>query len=161
MVKNEIHARLSPEVMNRARELTEAKNFPTLSHTIRWLLAIAFNQLNEKAKTERLNTSVLQLIEQECGVSFSRCRDEYDPEDGQLYWFWFETEAESSREFDVDSLNNWCPTKRFKSQEEAVRDWLRSRLNPVSDAIAIGTADETIPSPTSETLVELETIIDW
>jgi hypothetical protein len=53
------------------------------------------------------------------------CRDEYDPEDGQLYWFWFHSKDENSSCFEPDSSNNWCPVKRFNSQEDAIKDCLR------------------------------------
>ena len=120
MSKNEIHARISPEVMEKVRKLTHDRNLPTISHTIRWLIDFGLRVVNDDIELQKENDSVVQIIEQELGVFFTRCRDEYDPEDGQLYWFWFESKDESSWRFDADSPNNWCPTKRFESQKDAV-----------------------------------------
>jgi hypothetical protein len=38
MAKNEIHARLLPETMEKVRKLTYNRNFPTISHAVRSLI---------------------------------------------------------------------------------------------------------------------------
>ncbi|MEG5007861.1 hypothetical protein QUB17_30005 [Microcoleus sp. B5-C4] len=114
--------------------------------------------MNDELELEKQNISVIQLIEQEYQVFFARCRDEYDPEDGQLYWFWFDSEAESSRCFSADSPRNWCPTRRFKTQDDAIRDCLREKLLKRVDE-ATEACLPSLSSFSAET--ELENIIDW
>lgn len=48
MVKNEIHARLSVEMMEKIRQLTVAKSFPTISHTCRWLLELGITATSDE-----------------------------------------------------------------------------------------------------------------
>ena len=158
MSKNEIHARLSPKVMEQVRELTHDRNFPTISHTIRWLIDFGLKVVNDDIEQKK-NDSVIQIIEQEFEVFFARCRDEYDPEDGQLYWFWFESKNESSWRFDADSLNNWCPIKRFKSQEDAIRDCLIEKMaNPVN---VNALTESFLPSLNTTDESNENNIIDW
>jgi hypothetical protein len=114
---------------------------------------------NDDIESERKNDSIIQLIEQEFQVFFARYRDEYDPEDGQLYWFWLESENKSSWQFDPDSPNNQCPVKRFKSREEAIKDCLRERLpNPMDNSSSIKTVLP--PVEITDELSE-ENIIEW
>ncbi len=157
MVKNEIHARLSPEMMEKVRELTRNQNFPTISHTIRWLIDFGFKVVNDDIELQKKNDSVIQMIEKEFGISFARCRDEYDPEDGQLYWFWFEGENENSCYFDADSLNNWCPTKRFKSREDAVKNYLKQKFNQSDND---SSTESNLPCLLPDKLSE-DNMIDW
>jgi len=147
MAKNEIHARILPEVMGQIRQWTENWRFPTISHTVRRLLELGLKVANDELDLQKNNDSLIQLIEQELEVFFARCRDEYDPEDGELYWFWFESKNQSSWRFDADSPNNWCPTKRFESQKDAIRDCLKEKLvNPVNVNALAGS---NLPSPNS------------
>ena len=159
MVKNEIHARLSPEVMEHVRELTRNQSFLTISHTIRWLIDFGLQVVNDDIELQKKNDSAIQLIEQELGVFFARCRDEHDPEDGQLYWFWFESTDESSWRFDPDSTNNQCPVKRFNSREEAIRDCLRERLLNSMDSNTL--VKSVLPSLNSSSELTDEDLIDW
>ncbi|MEG3936283.1 MULTISPECIES: hypothetical protein [unclassified Microcoleus] len=55
MVKNEIHARLSSEMMEKIKQLTVAKSFPTISHTCRWLLEIGIAVTNNEFERHRSN----------------------------------------------------------------------------------------------------------
>jgi len=158
MSKNEIHARLSPEIMEKVREFTHNQNFPTISHTVRWLIDFGFKVVDDDTELQKKNNSVIQIIEQEFGVFFARCRDEYDPEDGQLYWFWFENNDKSSGRFDADSSNNWCPTKRFKLREDAIKDCLKQKSNQLD----IDNATQSL-SPSFDLCDELseDNVIDW
>ncbi len=119
---------------------------------------LGFKVVNNDIELPKKNDSVIQIIEQELGVFFARCRDEHDPEDGQLYWFWFEDKDGSLRRFDADSPDNWCPIKRFKSQEDAIKDCLKQKSNQLD-----------IDSPTKSFLPSLDlpdefnedNVIDW
>ena len=105
------------------------------------------------------NDSLVRLIEQELGVFFARCRDEYDPEDGELYWFWFESKNESSWQYDADSPNNWCPTKRFNSQEDAITDCMRKKLlNPINSNCSV---KPVLPLIETTDQSNENNIIDW
>ncbi|MEG4488816.1 hypothetical protein [Microcoleus sp. D2_18a_B4] len=159
MVKNEIHARLPPELMEQLNGFVLSRNLPTLSHGVRWLIDIALKDVRDELELEKRNISVIQLIEQEYRVLFSRCRDEYDTEDGQLYWFWFDSEVESSWVFCADSPNNWCPKKRFKTQDDAIRDCLREKSSKQLDEATVDTAKVSLSFSSTET--EIENIIDW
>ncbi|MEG4855746.1 hypothetical protein QUB10_33420, partial [Microcoleus sp. B5-D4] len=62
MVKNEIHARLSPETMEQVKNFVLRRNLPTLSHGVRWLIDIALKDVNDELELEKQNISVIQLI---------------------------------------------------------------------------------------------------
>jgi hypothetical protein len=159
MVKNEIHARLLPEVMEEVRRWTDNWKFSTISHTVRRLLELGLKVANDELDLQKKNDSLVQLIEQELEVFFARCRDEYDPEDGQLYWFWFESENKSSWRFDPDSPNNQCPVKRFDSQEDAIRDCLKEKL---TNSVNVNALTETLlPSLKTTDESSEDSIIDW
>lgn len=160
MSKNEIHARLSPEVMEQIKQLTHSRKFPTISHTCRWLLDYGMKVVNDEVESQQKNDAIVRLIEQELEVFFARCRDKYDPEDGELYWFWFESKNESSWRFDADSPNNWCPTKRFKLREDAIRDCLKEKLlNSVDSSSLI---EAVLPSLNSSSeLTSNDDLIEW
>jgi hypothetical protein len=160
MSKNEIHARISPGVMEKIRHWTDSWELPTISHAVRRLLELGIQAANHEVGVQNKNNSLIQLIEQELKVFFARCRDEHDPEDGQLYWFWFESKNESSWQFDPDSPNNWCPTKRFKSQEDTIRDCLKEKLtNPVDVNILTESFLPSLKSTDDES--NEDKIIDW
>ena len=199
MSKNEIHARLSPQLMEALKNICATKNC-NLSDIVRAALVLyvdayecpnlfehhklsknetsleigligtslettratpdLLDQIpNDELDLPKKNDSLVQLIEQELEVFFARCRDEHDSEDGQLYWFWFESKNKSSWRFDPDSPNNWCPTKRFKSREEAIKDCLREKLlNPMDNSSSIKTV---LPSVEITDELSEENIIDW
>ena len=194
MVKNEIHARLLPQLMEALKRICSDKKC-NLSDITRAALVLyvdvyecpnSFEQhkllkskegleiglmgtslettratpdLLDELASQKKNDSVIQLIEQELKVFFARCRDEYNPEDGQLYWFWFESTDESSWRFDPDSTNNQCPVKRFDSREEAIRDCLKEKMaNPVN---VNALTESFLPSLNSSTEPESTEIIDW
>jgi|SRR6476620_1966272 len=192
MAKNEIHARISPQLMEALRRIcgdkscnlsdatraalvlyVDAYDCPNLFEQHRLLKSentleiglIGASLDTTKATPDLLdeivsdNDSVVQLIEQELEVFFARCRDEYDPEDGELYWFWFESKNENSWRFDADSPNNWCPTKRFESRESAIRDCLKEKL--VNSVNVNALAGSNLPSPNSSDKSSEENIIDW
>jgi hypothetical protein len=158
MNKNEIHARLSPEVMEKVRELTHSQNFLTISHTIRWLINLGFKVINDDIELQKKNDSVIQIIEQEFGVFFARCRDEYDPEDGQLYWFWFESKNKNATSFEADSLNNSCPTSRFKLREDAIKDCLKQKSNQLD---IDSSTKSLLPSISLSDELSEDNVIDW
>jgi Arc/MetJ-type ribon-helix-helix transcriptional regulator len=159
MVKNEIHARLSPEVMEQIRQWTDNWKFLTISHTVRRLLELGLKVANDELDLQKKNDSLIQLIEQELKVSFDQCRKKSNYIDGQLYWFWFEAKEESSWRFDPNSLNNQCPAKRFESREDAIRDCLKEKLaNPVN---VNALTESLLPSLKSTDESNEENIIDW
>jgi hypothetical protein len=158
MSKNEIHARLMPEVMEKVRELTRNRNFSTISHTVRWLIDCGLRVATDDIDLQKKNNSIVQIIEQELGVFFAECRDEYDPEDGQLYWFWFKSKNESLCHFDPDSTNNCCPAKRFKSREDAIKDCLKEKVNQSGINSLI---ESFLPSLSSSVEANEDNIIDW
>lgn len=155
MAKNEIHARISPELMEQIRQWTDNWKFPTISRTVRRLLELGLKIVNDDLDLQKKNDSLVRLIEQELKVFFARCRDERDTEDGQLYWFWFESENKSSWRFDSDSPFNWCPTKRFESQEEAIRDCLRHKPSEISTNFKNTTTPNSLDEHTPDE------VIDW
>lgn len=59
MSKNEIHARLPPEMFEQLKHFTKLHNFPTISHTVRWLLDIGI-------KTTKTNSAVELIANTEC-----------------------------------------------------------------------------------------------
>ena len=192
MSKNEIHARLPPELMEALKRICSDKG-SNLSDVTRAALvlyvdayeclhlfehhkflksenSLKIGLIGTSLETTRAtpdlldelvsdNDSVVQLIEQELEVFFARCRDECEPEDGELYWFWFESKNESSWRFDADSPNNWCPTKRFNSRESAIRNCLKEKLvNPVN----VNALTETLlPSLNPSIEPDPTEIIDW
>jgi hypothetical protein len=188
MAKNEIHARISPQLMEALRRICSDKSC-NLSDATRAALVLyvdvyecpnLFEQhrLSKSENTLEIgligasldttkatpdlldelvsdNDSVVQLIEQELEVFFARCRDECEPEDGELYWFWFE----SSWQYDADSPNNWCPAKRFRSQEDAIRDCLKKKLTKLVNVNAL--TETLLPSPKTTHESSEDSIIDW
>src|SRR6476620_1656697 len=192
MAKNEIHARISPQLMEALRRIcgdkscnlsdatraalvlyVDAYDCPNLFEQHRLLKSentleiglIGASLDTTKATPDLLdelvsdNDSVVQLVEQELEVFFARCRDEYDPKDGELYLFCVESKDKNLSRFDTDSCDNWCPIKRFKSREEAIKDCLRKKLlNPMDNSSSIKTV---LPSVEITDELTEENIIDW
>ena len=199
MSKNEIHARISLQLMEALKRICSERNC-NLSDVTRAALVLyvdvwkcpnllehhnllksqnslevgllgttrettratpdLLDELISNNIEQKKNSPVIQLIEQELEISFGQCRDEYDPEDGQLYWFWSDSKDETFLQFDPDSLNNQCPVKRFNSQEDAIRDCLKEKLTNPAEGLPLLT-ESGLPSLNTTNESSEDNIIDW